>query len=192
MLWCMSGLAEFWALTLEEPKRLLEVAIDEARAINPDVVVLAPELLVWECDTTVHRAGWLRDGIVCAAQLGTAAYLFETPQRRLFTEYWNLVWDGMLIEAMDYARTTGMDQFELGRGPGTPAIRVGRTTSPTGVGRSSTRPRCSACQSVRTRIPDRRRRSSQPRPRLRSARRTCAPACAKADRATAARRDRYG
>ena len=218
MLWCVSGLAEFWALTLEERKRLLEVAIEEARAINPDVVIqactaataakdcleltrhaqesgadivyiqtpmmechggegvlnffryiadrtdialgmfnspssgyvlsaeesariaaeipavcatkegafrpansrrlhdLAPELLIWECDTTVYRAGWLRDGIVCAAQLGTAGYLFETPQRRLFTEYWNLVWDGKLIEAMDYARTTGMDRFELDRG----------------------------------------------------------------------------
>jgi 4-hydroxy-tetrahydrodipicolinate synthase len=40
----------------------------------------------------------------------------ETPQRRVFTEYWNLIWDGKLIEAMDYARTTGMDQFEADRG----------------------------------------------------------------------------
>lgn len=218
MLWCVSGLAEFWALTVDERKRLLEVAVTEARAINPDVVIqactsataakdcleltrhaqdvgadivyiqtpvmethggegvlnffryiadrtdialgmfnspssgyvltaeesariaeeipavcatkegafrpansrrlheLAPELLIWECDTTVYRAGWLRDGIVCSAQLGTAGYLFETPQRRLFTEYWNLVWEGKLIEAMDYARTTGMDRFELDRG----------------------------------------------------------------------------
>jgi 4-hydroxy-tetrahydrodipicolinate synthase len=218
MLWCTSGLAEFWALTLDERKRLLEVAIADARAINPDVVIqactsataakdcleltrhaqevgadivyiqtpmmeahggegvlnffryiadrtdialgmfnslssgciltaeesaciaaeipavgatkegafrpansrrlheLAPDLLIWECDTTVYRAGWLRDGIVCAAQLGTAGYLFETPQRPIFTEYWNLVWDGKLIEAMDYARATSMDQFELDRG----------------------------------------------------------------------------
>lgn len=218
MLWCVSGLAEFWALTMDERKRLLEVAVAEARAVNPDVVIqactsataakdcleltrhaqdvgadivyiqtpvmethggegvlnffryiadrtdialgmfnspssgyvltaeesariaeeipavcatkegafrpansrrlheLAPELLIWECDTTVYRAGWLRDGIVCSAQLGTAGYLFETPQRRLFTEYWNLVWEGKLIEAMDYARTTGMDRFELDRG----------------------------------------------------------------------------
>jgi len=41
MLWCTSGLAEFWALTLDERKRLLEVAIEEARAINPDVVIQA-------------------------------------------------------------------------------------------------------------------------------------------------------
>lgn len=218
MLWCTSGLAEFWALTLDERKRLLEVAIEEGRALNPDVVIqactsasaakdcleltrhaqesgadivyiqtpvmeahggegvlnffryiadrtdialgmfnspssgyvltadesariaheipavcatkegafrpansrrlhqLAPELLIWECDQTVYRAGWLRDGIVCAAQLGTTGYLMETPQRRVFTEYWNLIWDGKLIEAMDYARTTGMNQFEADRG----------------------------------------------------------------------------
>ena len=39
MLWCTSGIAEFWSLTIEERKRLLEVAIEEARAINPEVVV---------------------------------------------------------------------------------------------------------------------------------------------------------
>src|SRR5205085_12553610 len=29
---------------------------------------LAPGLVLWECDRTVYRAGWLRDGIVCPAQ----------------------------------------------------------------------------------------------------------------------------
>ncbi|KGI67574.1 dihydrodipicolinate synthase family protein [Mycolicibacterium rufum] len=218
MLWCVSGLAEFWALTLDERKQLLGVAIAEARAINPQIVIqactaataakdcleltrhaqehgadivyiqtpmmechggqgvldyfryiadrtdialgmfnspssgyvltaqesariaeeipavcatkegafrpansrrlheLAPELLIWECDTMVYRAGWLREGIVCAAQLGAAGYLMETPRRRLYTEYWQLVWNGELIEAMDYARRTGMDRFERERG----------------------------------------------------------------------------
>ncbi len=32
MLWCTSGIAEFWSLTIEERKRLLEVAIEEARS----------------------------------------------------------------------------------------------------------------------------------------------------------------
>ena len=41
MLWCTSGIAEFWALTLDERKQLVENAIQEARAINPDVVVQA-------------------------------------------------------------------------------------------------------------------------------------------------------
>ncbi|MGV0718157.1 dihydrodipicolinate synthase family protein [Mycolicibacterium sp. XJ662] len=214
MLWCTSGIAEFWSLTIAERKRLLEVAIEEGRTVNPDVVVqactaatsakdcleltlhaqhagadivyiqtpmmethggegvlrffryiaertdialgmfnspssgyvltpvesariyaeipavcatkegafrpaasrklaeLAPGLAVWECDKMVYRAGWLRDGIVCPAQLGTAAYLYETPQHRPFSAYWDLIVNGKLIEAMDYARESGMDRFE--------------------------------------------------------------------------------
>ena len=215
MLWLTSGLAEFWALTMDERKRLLEVAIEEARALNPDVVIqsctaatsakdcleltrhaqesgadivyiqtpmmelhggegvlrffryiadrtdialgmfnspssgyvlsaqesariaeaipavcatkegsfrpaqsrmlheLAPELVIWECDTTVYRAGWLKAGIVGPAQLGTAGYLFETPKKRTISEYWDLIWSGKLVEAMDYAQASGLDQLEL-------------------------------------------------------------------------------
>jgi 4-hydroxy-tetrahydrodipicolinate synthase len=213
MLWCTSGIAEFWSLTIDERKQLLEIAIEEGRRANPDVVIqactaatapkdcleltrhaqeagadivyiqtpmmeahggegvlrffhyiadrtdialgmfnspssgyvltpaegariyaeipaicatkegafrptssrtlheLAPGLTIWECDLTVYRAGWLRDGIVGPAQLGTAGYLYETPQHRIISEYWELVWAGKLIEAMDYARDSGMDQF---------------------------------------------------------------------------------
>jgi 4-hydroxy-tetrahydrodipicolinate synthase len=213
MLWVTSGVAEFWSLTIAERKRLLEVAIEQARAINPDVVVqsctaalsakdcldltlhaqragadivyiqtpmmelhggegvlrffryisdrtdialgmfnspssgyvlnaaesarivdeipavcatkegafrpgnsrvlhdLAPELVIWECDTTVYRAGWLRAGVVGPAQLGTTGYLYETPQRRILTEYWDLIWNDKLVEAMDYAVESGLDQF---------------------------------------------------------------------------------
>jgi 4-hydroxy-tetrahydrodipicolinate synthase len=213
MLWVTSGVAEFWSLTMSERKRLLEVAIEEARAVNPDVVVqsctaalsakdcleltthaqesgadivyiqtpmmelhggegvlkffryisdrtdialgmfnspssgyvlnsaesarvveeipavcaskegaftpansrrlhdLAPDLVIWECDLTVYRAGWLRAGFVGPAQLGTTGYLYETPQRRTITEYWDLIWNDKLVEAMDYAVESGMDQF---------------------------------------------------------------------------------
>jgi 4-hydroxy-tetrahydrodipicolinate synthase len=41
MLWCTSGLSEFWSLTLQERKRLLEIAITEARALDPNVVIQA-------------------------------------------------------------------------------------------------------------------------------------------------------
>jgi 4-hydroxy-tetrahydrodipicolinate synthase len=213
MLWVTSGVGEFWSLTLSERKRLLEVAIEEARAISPDVVIqsctaalsakdcleltrhaqdsaadivyiqtpmmelhagegalkffryisdrtdialgmfnspssgyvldaaegarivdeipavcatkegafrpantrrlheLAPELVIWECDTTVYRAGWLRAGVVGPAQLGTVGYLYDTPQRRILTDYWELIWNDKLVEAMDYAVESGLDRL---------------------------------------------------------------------------------
>jgi 4-hydroxy-tetrahydrodipicolinate synthase len=213
MLWCTSGIAEFWSLTMGERKRLLEVAIEEGRSADPDVVVqactaaisakdcleltlhaqqagadivyiqtpmmeahggegvlnffryiadrsdialgmfnspssgyvltpaegariydeipavcatkegafrpaasrqlhnLAPDLTIWECETTVYRAGWLRAGIVGPAQLGTSGYLNETPHNRVFSEYWELVWGDKLSEAIDCAEESGIDQF---------------------------------------------------------------------------------
>src|SRR3954465_15194512 len=41
MLWCTSGIGEFWSLTLDERKRLLEIAIETARGASPAVVVQA-------------------------------------------------------------------------------------------------------------------------------------------------------
>lgn len=72
---------------------------------------LAPELVIWECDTTVYRAGWAGAGLVGPAQLGTTGYLRETPQQRTLTEYWELIWNDKLVEAMDYAADSGMDKF---------------------------------------------------------------------------------
>jgi 4-hydroxy-tetrahydrodipicolinate synthase len=37
--------------------------------------------------------------------------LYETPQQPIISEYWNLVWNDKLIEAMDYAEKSGLDQF---------------------------------------------------------------------------------
>jgi 4-hydroxy-tetrahydrodipicolinate synthase len=74
---------------------------------------LAPDLVIWECDTTVYRAGWLRSGIVGPGQLGTTGYLFETPKKRALSQYWDLVWNDKLVEAMDFAQESGLDQFEL-------------------------------------------------------------------------------
>ncbi len=228
MLWLTSGIAEWWSLTLGERKRLLEVAVEEARAIAPDTVIqactssatakdcveltqhaeaagadicylqtppmeahsgegvlrffqyvadrtdialgmfnspssgyvltpeesarianeipavcatkegtlehwrskathaLAPELLIWECDGIAYQAGWLQQGIISAAQLGTSGYLHETPEKRILTTYWNLVWDGRLAEAIQHALDTGLDRIsgEVGgwftRYPGRP------------------------------------------------------------------------
>jgi 4-hydroxy-tetrahydrodipicolinate synthase len=44
-LWCTSGIAEFRSLTLDERKRLLEVAIDEGRRANPDVAYIQTPMM---------------------------------------------------------------------------------------------------------------------------------------------------
>jgi 4-hydroxy-tetrahydrodipicolinate synthase len=78
---------------------------------------LAPELIIWECDLIVYRAGWLQDGIVGPAQLGTAGYLYETPEDLRYTRYWQLIWDGQLAEAIADANASGLDRYqaELGK-----------------------------------------------------------------------------
>ena len=211
MLWLTSGIAEWWSLTIDERKQLVEIAIDEARAIAPETVIqactsatsakdcveltqhaeaagadicylqtppmevhagegvlrffqyvadrtdialglfnspssgyvltpedvaritheipavcamkegvmepwrskaahrLAPELVIWECDTIVYKAGWLQAGIVGPAQLGTSGYLYETPEKPYLREYWTRIWEGRLADAIAYANETGFD-----------------------------------------------------------------------------------
>src|SRR6478672_7207022 len=41
MLWLTSGVGEWWSLTMVERKRLAEVAIQEARVLDPDTVIQA-------------------------------------------------------------------------------------------------------------------------------------------------------
>jgi 4-hydroxy-tetrahydrodipicolinate synthase len=213
MLWLTSGVGEWWSLTLSERKRLLEVAVEEARAVAPDTVIqactsaasakdaveltrhaaehgadicylqtpsmevhagegvlrffqyvadrtdvalgmfnspssgyvltaeemaaihrqipavvavkegvmdsttrsfalhaLAPDLVIWECDLVVYQAGWLQRGIVGPAQLGTAGYLYETPDNLMYRAYWELIWDGRIAEAIAFSAESGLDQ----------------------------------------------------------------------------------
>ena len=218
MLWCTSGVAEFWSLTIDERKRLLEMAIEEGRATNPDIVIQActAAMSAKDClELTQHaqqagadivyiqtpmmeahggegvlsffryiadrtdialgmfnspssgyvltpaesariydeipavcatKEGAFRPGEQpAAARAGTRSvdlgvrpdgvprglaarrdrvsgaaghggYLHETPQRPIFSEYWDLIWNDKLIEAMDYARESGLDQFEIDMG----------------------------------------------------------------------------
>src|SRR5262245_51384337 len=39
MLWLNSGIGEWWTLTLQERKALLEAAMDETAAVAPDTVI---------------------------------------------------------------------------------------------------------------------------------------------------------
>jgi 4-hydroxy-tetrahydrodipicolinate synthase len=219
MLWLTSGIAEWWSLTMDERKQLLEVAVAEARAVAPDTVIqactsapsakdcleltrhaqdhgadicylqtppmevhagegvlrffeyvadrtdialgmfnspssgyvltaaemaeiyhripavvavkegvqdsinataalhdLAPGLVIWECDLIVYRAGWLQEGIVGPAQLGTAGYLYETPDDLTYTKYWELIWAGQIGDAIAYADQSGLDRRSAAMG----------------------------------------------------------------------------
>ncbi|WP_019926030.1 dihydrodipicolinate synthase family protein [Nocardia sp. BMG111209] len=78
---------------------------------------LAPGLVIWECDLIAYRAGWLQQGILGPAQLGTAGYLQETPEKRLCSEYWELVWAGALDEATRFAEDSGYDRLSAELGP---------------------------------------------------------------------------
>jgi 4-hydroxy-tetrahydrodipicolinate synthase len=213
MLWLTSGIGEWWSLTMPERKRLVEVAIDEARRVAPAAVMqactsamsakdsveltqhaqdagadicylqtppmevhggegvlrffqyiagrtdialgmfnspssgyvltpaeiariydevpavcaikqgvmhyaasaaihrLAPGLVIWECDAIAYRAGWLQAGIIGPAQLGTCGYLMETRDEPMLTDYWTLIWDGRLPEAIEAASQSGFDQL---------------------------------------------------------------------------------
>jgi 4-hydroxy-tetrahydrodipicolinate synthase len=213
MLWLTSGIAEWWSLTMGERKRLLEVAVEEVRALGASTVIQActsapsakecveltqhaqergadicylqtppmevhagegvlrffeyvadrtdialgmfnspssgyvltpdeiaeiyrrvpavcaikqgvmhyaasakihrqaPDLQIWECDLVAYRAGWLQQGIIAPAQLGTAGYLMETPAKPHLKEYWSRIWDGRIQEAITYAQQSGMDKL---------------------------------------------------------------------------------
>jgi 4-hydroxy-tetrahydrodipicolinate synthase len=70
---------------------------------------LAPELVIWECDGIAYSAGWLQQGIIGPAQLGTSAYLFETPDKLVYRQYWELIWAGHLGDAAAWAKESGLD-----------------------------------------------------------------------------------
>ena len=273
MLWLTSGVGEWWSLTMDERKRLLEVAIEEAHAVDPGTVIqactsapsakdaldltlhaqaagadicylqtppmevhagegvlrffqyvadrtdialgmfnspssgyvptapemaeiyhripavvavkegvqdslsrsaavhaLAPALVVWECDLIVYRAGWLQEGIVGPAQLGTSGYLFEAPDRLWYTQYWQLIWDGQLPTPSPSPGNPASTPTRLRWATGLRRTRAGRTISRIGAKPLNMRRLLWACQSAisptrdhpRASFPNRGRRSCAP------------------------------
>jgi 4-hydroxy-tetrahydrodipicolinate synthase len=115
-----------YVLTAEEMARIhhevpavvaVKEGVQDSTARAAALHALAPALVIWECDLIVYRAGWLQEGIVGPAQLGTAGYLYETPDDLRNSTYWRFVWDGQLADAVAYARASGLDQLsaDLGR-----------------------------------------------------------------------------
>jgi 4-hydroxy-tetrahydrodipicolinate synthase len=90
--------------------------VQDSIAAPPVLHALAPELVIWECDLIVYQAGWLQQGIVGPAQLGTSGYLMETPDDLSYTAYWQLIWDGDLAGAMEHSRTSRLAQVGAGMG----------------------------------------------------------------------------
>lgn len=89
--------------------------VQDSTATTPALHAMAPGLVIWECDTLVYEAGWLQDGIVGPAQLGTAGYLYEAADNKWYTRYWELIWAGELEEARQFhkanAHSSGMGAF---------------------------------------------------------------------------------
>ena len=87
---------------------------------------LAPELVIWECDTIVYKAGWLQQGIVGPGATRHRRLPLRDAREPDAHHYWNLIWDGRLAEAIEYALETGLDRIseEVGgwftRYPGRP------------------------------------------------------------------------
>ncbi|HXY28864.1 MAG TPA: dihydrodipicolinate synthase family protein [Acidimicrobiales bacterium] len=90
--------------------------VQDSVSRSPALHALAPDLVIWECDLIVYAAGWLQQGIVGPAQLGTSAYLFETPDDLAYTRYWQLVWEGKLAEAAAFSEESGLGARSAGMG----------------------------------------------------------------------------
>ena len=114
----------------------------QPRAASAALHALAPELVIWECDLIVYRAGWLQDGIVGPPSSARRAICIDTPDRPWYTP----------VLAADLGRADsptpspspgnrGLDAYQgcagqLVHGVPGPA----RSTSRIGAKRSSTRP----------------------------------------------------
>jgi 4-hydroxy-tetrahydrodipicolinate synthase len=51
MLWLTSGVSEWWSLTMDERKKLVELSVQEARAIAPDTVIQVATIAASVVDT---------------------------------------------------------------------------------------------------------------------------------------------
>ncbi len=90
--------------------------VQDSISVTPALHALAPELVIWECDLIVYRAGWLQQGIVGSGQLGTVGYLYETPDNLRYRKYWDLIWDDRIADAISYAEESGLDHHSAAMG----------------------------------------------------------------------------
>lgn len=108
-----------WALTPEECARLADefpaVCAVKSGLFRPSHSAslhrLAPEIVIWECDMLAYRGGFLRRGITAPGILGGTAYLYETPDNKVYSEQWQLLVSDKLSEAIDHWYDSGLDDL---------------------------------------------------------------------------------
>jgi len=142
LLWVTSGLAELWSLTVDERKRLLEVAIDEARKHNPDIVIQS-------CTTSMSAKDCL-EHTRHAQQAGADIVYIQTPMMETHGGEGVLRFFRYIAERTDIA--LGMLNSPSSGYVLTAAEAAGIYTEPL---------RCWACRSATTLIRGRRRPSSR-------------------------------
>ena len=131
MLWLTSGVGEFWSLTIPERKRLLETAIEEARVINPDVVIQSctAALSAKDClELTLHAQdagadiayiqtpmmelhggeGVLKFFRYISDRTDIALGMFNSPSSGYVL---SAAESARIVEAMDFAVESGLDRF---------------------------------------------------------------------------------
>ena len=107
---CVLSAEEMATIHREVPAVVaVKEGVQDSISRTPALHALAPGLVIWECDLVVYSAGWLQQGIVGPAQLGTAGYLWETPDNLVYRRYWELIWNGQLAEAASFSRDSGLD-----------------------------------------------------------------------------------
>jgi 4-hydroxy-tetrahydrodipicolinate synthase len=120
---------------------------------------LAPDLTIWECDLTVYRAGWLRAGIVGPAQLGHGGLPLRDPAAADHFRVLGAGLDRQVDRGDGLRRESGIDQFGLDMGRGSPAIPAAGLLHALGRGFKYAAS-VLGCRSATTRIRGRRKPSS--------------------------------
>jgi 4-hydroxy-tetrahydrodipicolinate synthase len=70
---------------------------------------LAPKIVIWETDIIAAGSGGLmKRGIVSPVMLGNVGYVLETPDKMIYTGFWNLLMEGKLTEATHFFYDSGL------------------------------------------------------------------------------------
>lgn len=79
---------------------------------SEEVHKLAPRMVIWETDLfAAGPGGLMKRGIVAPIVMGTGIYVYEVPDKLLYTQYFNLVVEGKFAEANELWFTSGLREI---------------------------------------------------------------------------------